>query len=302
MSSATLQKSPGTVVPAGQQRGRARRAGLRRWGTFLGFMAPSLVVLLLTRLAPLVSALATSLSDLRVYGEVLSSPAFLGSLRTTLLFNVILNPVQIMLSLILAVILAQRIPAAGLWRTAVLAPIAAPQVVSAIVWGVWLRPSDGLVNSLLAMAGIGPQPFLTSQFQAIWCIGLIASWIGVGYWMVFLVAGIREVPGELLDAAAIDGASWWRQQLSVVIPLIRRQLAFVLVADTVANFLMFVPVQVLTGGGPALSTNLVMYEIYNEAYVYANSKVAAAETIVLLAIMTVVVSIQFALLHGRRAA
>jgi multiple sugar transport system permease protein len=299
VTAVSLPKNRESVVPAGQRR-RARRAGIRRWATFLAFMAPSLVVLALTRLAPMVDALATSLGSAHVYGEVLSSSTFLGSLRTTLLFNIVINPVQIALSLILALILAQRIPAAGLWRTAVLAPIAAPQVVSAIVWGVWLRPSGGLVNALLGMVGIGPQPFLTSQYQAIWCIGLIASWIGVGYWMIFLVAGIREVPDELLEAAAIDGAPWWRQQMSVVIPLIRRQLAFVLVADTVANFLLFVPVQVLTGGGPALSTNTVMYQIYNEAYTYANTRFAATETIVLLVIMSAVVSLQFALLSGRR--
>ena len=296
---ATLQRNREPIVSAGAQRRRTRRAGIRSWATFLAFMAPSLLVLLLTRIAPMIAALASSLGSPGIYGKVLSSPTFLDSLRTTLLFNLVINPVQIALSLVLAVVMAQRIPVAGLWRTLVLAPIAAPQVVSAIVWGVWLRPSGGLVNALLAMLGLGPQPFLTSQYQAIWCIGLIATWIGVGYWMVFLIAGIREVPGELLEAAAIDGASWLRQQFSVVIPLIRRQLAFVLVADTVANFLLFVPVQVLTGGGPALSTNMVMYEIYNEAYVYANSRYAATETVVLVLIMTAIVSLQFILLRGR---
>ncbi|MCL2489758.1 MAG: sugar ABC transporter permease [Propionibacteriaceae bacterium] len=258
----------------------------------------------MTRIVPLISSVAWSLDSrgggFGAYREVLSSSAFQGSLRTTLLFNLVLNPVQIALSLVLALVLAQQIPAAGVWRAAVLAPIAAPQVVSVIVWGVWLRPSGGLINSFLAVFGLAPQPFLTSPYQAIWCLGLIASWIGVGYWMVFLIAGIREVPDELLEAAALDGASWLRQQISIVVPLIRRQLAFVLVADTVANFLLFVPVQVLTQGGPAQSTNLVMYEIYRQAYVFADQTTAAVETVILLVIMTAIVGLQFWLLQGRR--
>ena len=106
------------------------------------------------------------------------------------------------------------------------------------------------------MLGIPPQPFLTSPQQALLSIMILLSWIGVGYWMMFLIAGINDIPATYYEAAAIDGASAWRQLWSITLPLLRRPLAFVLVADTVSNFLVFAPVQILTKGGPNGSTNL----------------------------------------------
>ena len=118
--------------------------------------------------------------------------------------------------------------------------------------------------------------------------------------MTFLVAGIKNVPAEILEAAAIDGAGWLRRLTAIVTPMERRQLSFVLVAATVANFLLFVPVQILTRGGPAGSTDLVMYEIYTQAFIFNNRGLAAAEIAVLVVLVAVIVGIQFRLLGDRR--
>jgi multiple sugar transport system permease protein len=115
--------------------------------------------------------------------------------------------------------------------------------------------------------------------------------------MMFLIAGINDVPGEYYEAASLDGASAWRQLWTVTFPLVRRPLAFVLVADTVSNFLIFAPVQILTKGGPNGSTNLLMYDIFTRAYTFADINKAQAEVVILVLITIVIVAVQFRMLR-----
>ena len=266
------------------------------------FLAPALLTLVLTRLAPAVDTLIAGLRDggawtLANYAA-LGADTFREAVVTTVVFNAIINPAQVVVSYALAVVLSQRLPAVGLWRTLIFLPMAVPPAVSTVVWGIWFRPGDGIVNSLLGVVGVPDQPFLTSPTQALYVIMVIASWIGVGYWMMFLIAGIKNVPAEMTEAAAIDGAGWWRRLVTIVTPMVRRQLSFVLVAATVANFLLFVPVQVLTRGGPAGSTNLVMYEAYTQAFVFGDPGPAFAQITVLVALVAVIVAVQFRLMRG----
>lgn len=167
-----------------------------------------------------------------------------------------------------------------------------------MVWNVIFRPDDGVGNSILAVFGLPPQPFLTSPDQALPSIIVLLSWIGVGYWMLFLIAGINEIPSELYEAAQIDGASAVRQFFSITLPLLRRPLAFVLVADTVSNFLVFAPVQMLTKGGPEGATNLLMYDIYTRAFTLGDLNRAQAEVVILVLITLVVVALQFRMLRS----
>lgn len=229
---------------------------------------------------------------------ILGDPEFLGSLRTTLLFSVLVNPIQIGLALALAVLLNERLPLVGLWRSLVLLPVVVPQSVSAVIWGVALRP-DGPLNAALSALGLAPQPFLTSPVQALPAIIVIVSWVGVGYWMTFLIAGLNDIPVSLYEAAAIDGAGPWQRFCNITLPQLRRPLTFVLVADTVANFLVFAPVQILTKGGPQGSTNLVMNEIFSRAFEAGDIGGAAAATTILVLVVLVVVSLQFRLMLGK---
>jgi multiple sugar transport system permease protein len=111
-----------------------------------------------------------------------------------------------------------------------------------------------------------------------------------------LIAGLQEIPTSLYEAASVDGANAWQQFRFVTLPQLRRPLAFVLVADTVGNFLVFAPVQILTRGGPQHSTNLVMFEIYTRAFQTNDVSSAQAATVMLTAIVLVVVVVQFRLM------
>lgn len=266
------------------------------------FIAPALLALLLFRVMPAVYTALASLETptglgLENYRYMVTSGFFLQSVQTTLIFSLIVNPLQVVLALGLAVLFQGRFPGVGFTRTMVFLPTAVPLAVASIVWGVAFRP-DSVVNALLVSLGLGPQPFLTSPEQALLSIVVLLSWVGVGYWMMFLIAGLHDIPEVYYEAAAVDGAGPVRCFFSITLPLLRRPLAFVTVAATVANFVIFAPVQILTDGGPQGATNLVMYEAYQRAYAFADLPLASAEVLALLVVMIVVVGVQFRLLRS----
>lgn len=280
----------------------AAMSRMKRLMIALGFLLPAIVCVVLLRIWPAGLALHDSLIapgddsySLENFNYVFTDPDFLNSLKVTLVYSLIVNPLQIGIALALALLMNTLVPLIGFWRTLVLLPVAIPQSVSAVVWGVALRP-DGLINSVLVVLGLEPQRFLTSADQALGSIILIVSWIGVGYWMTFILAGLQDIPKSLYEAVTIDGANGWQRFRFVTLPQLHRPLTFVLVANTVANFLVFAPVQILTAGGPEGSTNLIMNEIYTKAFVISDPESAAAATVVLVAAVLLVVVIQFRLM------
>jgi multiple sugar transport system permease protein len=302
----------GTAAPrpatGGAPGGTPRKS--RRLGDLpiaLTFLLPAILAAVLLRLWPTARGVWDSLRStplgvepthwvgLEQFRTIFSDPAFLNSLKVTLLFGIIVNPLQIAVALVLAIIFNERIRGGGLMRTLVFLPVAIPQSVSAVIWAVAFRP-DGPLNGVLNAVGIESQGFLTSPGQALPSIILVVSWIGVGYWMMFLVAGLKEIDPVLYEAAALDGAGRWSRFRHVTIPQLSRQITFVLVADTISNLLVFAPVHILTGGGPNGRTNLIMNDVFERAYTRADVGAAAAATVVVVALALAIVLVQFRLL------
>jgi multiple sugar transport system permease protein len=127
-------------------------------------------------------------------------------------------------------------------------------------------------------------------------IGMVV-WKGVGYWMVILFAGLREIPEAIHEAATVDGAGPVRRFFAVTLPLLTPVLLFVVVADTAINFLLFVPVYVMTQGGPSDATTLLMFEVYRNAFVYTRFGYAAAISTALLLVIGVTVALQIRFLR-----
>ena len=300
-----------TATSAGRSSATRRRSTIRRRELFWAalFLLPALTSLVVLRIVPTIGAVVDSLykafpggiipatfAGLHNYRSLFDDPNFVDTIARTLIFNLIINPLQICLALLVAVLFVQRIPLVGIWRTMLFIPVTIPIVGSCIAWGAALDP-QGPVNALITALGGEPQPFFTSPNQALACIIELASWIGIGYWMLFLIAGLQSIPGELYDAAKVDQAGPVRTFFSVTLPLLRRPLLFVLVADTVANFVLFVPVQLLTQGGPQGSTTLLMFEAWRTTYGYGSRNLGAAQVVILTAIMLVFVLLQFRLLR-----
>ena len=286
------------------------RAGRRRLGDLpiaLTFLLPAVLAAVLLRLWPTVRAFWDSLRNTPLgvepthwvgfeqFSRLLSDPDFLNSLKITALFGIIVNPLQILVALVLAVVFNERIRGVGLMRTLVFLPVAIPQSVSAVIWAVAFRP-DGPLNGVLDRLGIAPQGFLTSPDQALASIILVVSWIGVGYWMMFLIAGLKEIDPVLYEAAALDGAGRWARFRHVTVPQLSRQITFVLVADTISNLLVFAPVNILTNGGPNGRTDLIMNDVFDRAYNQADVGSAAAATVIVVLLALAIVLVQFRLI------
>lgn len=168
--------------------------------------------------------------------------------------------------------------------------------MTAIIWGLVLA-QNGLLNGLLRTVGVPAQPFLQSSDQALWSIVMMASWVGVPYWALFILAGLQGISQELYEAAEMDGAGILQRFSQVTLPLLRRVLVFVLVADTIANFLLFVPVLILTRGGPQLSTNTLMFEAYRRGFIFGDFGVSSAMIMLLLFATLAIVAVEFWLLR-----
>jgi multiple sugar transport system permease protein len=279
--------------------------------TALAFLAPALLCLGAFRVYPALRAVWDSFHSsglltngqkhwvgLDNYSFLLHSPRFGAVIEATAKLVGITVVFQTVLALALALALSGRVWGAWAWRTLIVLPIAVPIAVSSVVWGVAFRP-DGPINGLLDMVGIAHQPFLGSAGQAPLAIVAILSWVGVGYWMIFLVAGVQDIPRELNEAAAVDGAGRLRTFWNITLPQLRRPLAFVVVANTVANVLVFAPTQILTKGGPEDSTRVVMYDIYTRAFTDGDTATASAEIVLMLIVLLTLVAVQLRLLQGR---
>lgn len=275
------------------------------------FILPALVTLIVFRFYPIFFSVFKSFYQisfaggakeifvgLQNYASLLGDSVFLNSLKVTLVLNVLINPIQIAISLLLAVLLNSNTLSIRVFRTLIMVPLGISLAIASVIWGFALNPHAGLVNSILGLLGIPPQPFLTSSTQALWCIILIATWKGIAYWMVIFLAGLQEIPEHLYEAALIDGASGWQCFWKITLPLLKRVLLFVTVADTTANFLLFVPIFTLTRGGPQMSTNVLMHEAYSRAFVYSDMNSALAIVTFILVILLAIVGLQFKLMRA----
>lgn len=269
----------------------------KRWIPFL-CIAPAFVMILLFKLGPIASTVAESFLhrgqlSVQNYLNIGEDPMFWNSLWVTFKFNLVTTPVQILLALGMALLVNEKVRGVALFRTVYYLPVTISMTIATLVWGLMLNPNNGLVNGILAAIGIPVQPFLTSNNQALWCVATIATWKGVGFWMMFLLAGLQNINAELYEAARVDGANWLRTTASITLPLLKPSMLYVTVADTTANLLMFAPMYMITKGGPMSSTNVIMYEAYKSTFLYVDRERGMAMVTVLLALIAVVVILQF---------
>jgi ABC-type sugar transport system permease subunit len=265
---------------------------------------PAFFLILLFKAYPILSTLIEGFRNrgawtLSVYRRVLVDPTFWNALWITIKINLVMIPVQIGISFCLALLVNVMVKGIGVFRTIFYLPVTISLTVATILWDRMFSPNSGILNSLLGIINIPPQGFLISRSQALWSIIVIASWKGCGYWMMFLLAGLKNIDVSIYESTRIDGANFFTTITRITIPMLKKVLLFVLVANTTANVLLFVPMQMVTQGGPEGSTNVLMYEAYKSAFRFADRPRSAVIVTVLLLIIVVVCIFQFKLLNDR---
>jgi ABC-type sugar transport system permease subunit len=265
---------------------------------------PAFLLILLFKAYPILNTILEGFKDrnnwtLSVYRRVFTDLTFWNSLWITIKINLVMIPFQIIMAFIMAMLVNIVIKGIGAFRTIYYLPFTISLTVATMIWSMMMNPTNGIINSLLGVAHIPPQNFLFSKGQALWSIVAIASWRGIGYWMMFLLAGLKNIDTSIYESARIDGASWLVTITRITIPMIKKVLLFVLVANTSINVLLFVPMQMITNGGPEGSTNVLMYEAYKSAFIFGDRPRSAVMVTMLLVVIAVVCVIQFRLLNER---
>jgi multiple sugar transport system permease protein len=234
------------------------------------------------------------------YRTLFDDQRFWDSLQVTVLYVLWNIPLQTVLAIFMAVMLERfSTTVSSFMRGIMILPWLMPNVVVALLWLWILDPSIGLMNEFLKVVGIGKQPFMGSPDQAISSIAGINIWRHVGYTSILVFAGLKTIPKSLYEAAAMDGAGDLTQFRKITLPLLRPVLVFVLVTSVVGSFQVFDTVAVTTQGGPAGSTRVIIYYIYQQVFERRiKMGIATAASVVLFSILITVTIVQMRLLRS----
>jgi multiple sugar transport system permease protein len=291
-------------APAQPRRvGKSWRARLREPAIGLIFVLPMLVLFIIFRFVPTLGAAGMSLTNYNLSGEfdfvgadnyvrLANDPIFWSSMGTTLLYAAIYVPMVFIVAMATALLLNHVVWAQGFFRGALFLPYVTSFVLAGIIW-LWVYSADGMINGLLVQAGMHPIGFLSSdQLAVLNSISIVSTWRGFGYSMLILLAGLKNVPEELSEAAMIDGAGPVRRFFSITVPMLKPVIFFVMVIDTIVAFQIFDTIYVMTGGGPARASYALVYLLYDQAFRFFDFGYAATIGVAIFLIVLIISLIQ----------
>lgn len=286
----------------------ARRRREARTGWL--FITPALLHLLIFAMMPIAVAFVISLYKWQMFkpsGEFVAFYNYLYSFREPSFWNAMWNslryalasvPLGMAFALAVALLVNQKLRGVTLFRTLYYVPAISSGVAISMIWIYIYLPETGLINTMLTSFGIESVDFLNKSEWAMWALVFMSIWIGLGPRMILFLAGLIGIPPSLYEAAELDGAGKWRSFWNITLPMLVPTTFFVLITSTIGAMQIFTPVYMMTKGGPAdaearMSTDVVGYHIYNEAWVNFNTGLASAKSFVLLAVVVIISYFQF---------
>jgi len=270
--------------------------GVRRALVLALFLGPSLVGVTLFVAGPIVASLGLAFTSwdlltpatfvgLRNFERLSRDLEFWAALRHTVTFLGGYVPLVLVTGLAVAVALNGRIPLRGVFRAVYFLPVVTSWVAVALVWRWLLNPHFGLVNAWLAQVGIQGPAWLFDPNWAMASVILTSVWKDTGFVMVILLAGLQGIPRVYYEASSIDGATRWQQLWHVTVPLLAPAIFFALTITLINSFQVFDQVYVMTGGGPAGATTVLVERIVRQAFSYSRMGYASAMSWVLFALI-----------------
>ncbi|MEQ4209451.1 sugar ABC transporter permease [Actinopolymorpha sp. B9G3] len=276
----------------------------RDWTAGYLMVAPVVLGALAFVVAPLVMVVWYSLHEWNVLGNtfkftgadnyerLLSDPGLRSSLLASLWFSIGLVVLNVTLALFLAVLLNQKLPGTTTFRTFFFSPVVASLVAWTIVWSFLLQ-ADGGVNGFMSTIGIDGPNWLRNGPTAMISVIVVQVFKNVGLNMILFLAALQSVPGDLQEAARLDGAGAWRRFRSITLPLISPTILLVSIITIVGSLEVFAQIDVLTGGGPGNSTTVLVYYLYQQAFKFNEFGYASAIAVLLFVIVLVLTLIQW---------
>lgn len=234
-----------------------------------------------------------SFIGLQNYKNIFHDSIFWVCLKNTALYSFVKVPINLLLSLLLAILLNKELHGRNFFRTIAFLPSVCSSVSVGILWRPLLESSqNGLVNHLLGFLGIGPIPFLSSVSWSMFSVILVGLWKELGYFMVIYLAGLQGISKTYYEAAEIDGANSFTIFKSITLPLIAPTTFFAFVTSLIGSFQIFDLTSVLTKGGPANSTNTLVMYIYQNGFQNFRMGYASSLALILFLIIFIITIFQ----------
>ena len=277
--------------------------GLRHAGWVAVFILPSLVGLSIFTIVPILSSLGLTLFQ----WDLLTPPKFIGlgnfdhlfhdatfwdALTHTLGFIAGYIPLVMAIALGVALLLNSRLKGVAIFRTAFFIPVVSAWVAIALIWQWIFNPQFGLLNYLLGLVDVHGPAWLFDPHWAMPAIILTSVWKDTGFVMVMFLAGLQNIPGEYYEASLVDGAGGWQRFRFITLPLLSPTTFFALIISLINSFQVFDQVWIMTAGGPAGATTVLVEQIVKNAFSYSNMGYASALSWVLFVMVFAVTLFQ----------
>lgn len=294
--------SLGAKAKASAPKQRRPRAYVWAWL----FLLPTVAIMGLFDYWPLVSTISLSMQSTDLFGrpagfvglenytDMLTDPDFGRTLLTTFVFTFLTVTAKVVIGLAVALPLSSRLAGSRLVRPIVLVPMAFSVAIAAIVFKTMFLPRSGLIDMFLGIFGLQGPGWLSDPRWALFSVVMVDVWVNLGMVVLLLLAALDGVPKSVMEAVALDGAPWWRQILSVKIPMISPTLFFIVVTQSVMALREFTLINILTKGGPDAATTTLTFDLYQAAFASnADYGASTARGVVLMIIVGIFSLIQF---------
>ena len=279
----------------------------------VAFIAPAFILYTLFIIVPAFSSVYYSFTSwdgispvikfvgLANYREIFTSARFGNALRNTVILTVFISIVENALALLLALLVDHVKWFKNFFRSAFYVPVLISGIVSGFIWKIMYNYNFGAINSLLTSIGLGKwkQDWLGNPKLTLLMVGFVLIWKGAGYYMIIYLASLQSVPTDVVEAAAIDGASPWQRFKAITVPLISGAFTINFTLSLINGLKVFDQISVMTDGGPGFTTETVVYLLYKVGFNEGRQGFGTAVGIVLLFIIIILNAVQQKFLKSR---
>ena len=233
------------------------------------------------------------------YADLFSDPTFLLVVKNNIIYSVATIPAPIIIALSMALWANSKLPARGFIRTAYFTPTVLPMIAAANLWLFFYTPGFGVLDQIGSLFGFQSVNWLGQPETALWAVIIVTIWKEAGFFMIFYLAALQTIPPELKEASDIEGAGRWTYTRRIVLPLLMPTTLFIMVNAMINSVKLIDHLFILTKGGPSDASKLILYYIWEMAFAFFDAPHAAALTILVLAVLATVASIQFLFIDRR---
>ena len=277
----------------------------RRWHYAYLFISPVLIFFGLFRVYPSIQTLVFSFFEVNIvakkyewiglqnFAMLLQESDFIRAVANTFIYTFYIVVFSVFIGIVLASMFTSRMKLAGVFKAVYFVPFITATVAAAVVWSYLYDPKFGLFNMILKLLGLPGRHWLTSSKEALGSIIIFSIWKYLGYNMVIFIAGLQNIPDSFYEAATIDGAGPLTKFFRITIPLLAPTIVFVVIYNTILALKVFDQVFVLTAGGPAGSSTVVVLELYEMAFLHYRFGYAASMAFVLFLFIMVITVVQY---------